>query len=65
MGVWRQPEGLESSVPRAGEPNATAEGTKEEVCVYRRSKVPLLGRGREGGEDHIGIALPVYTQTLR
>ena len=52
-------------MPWAGEPNATAEGTKEEVCVCRRSKVPLLGRGREGGEDHIGIALPVYTQTLR
>ena len=63
--MWRQPEGLGSSKPQVGEWSTTAKGIWEEVWAHRRSKVPLLGRGREGGEDHIGIALPVYTQTLR
>ena len=31
LAVWRQPEGLRSGVPWAGEQNATAEGTQEEV----------------------------------
>ena len=33
-----------------------AEGTQE-VWAHRRSMVPLLGRARGGGADHIGISL--------
>ena len=40
-----------SSVLQAGEWNATAEGTWEEVWAQRRSKAPLLGRARVGGAD--------------
>ena len=38
-------------------PNATGEGTQEEVWACRRSKVPLLGRVRGGGQTAIGISL--------
>lgn len=55
--VWRQPEGLGSGVPRAGEWSTTAEGTQEEVYTCSRSKTPLLWRARKGGLDHIGISL--------
>ena len=40
-----------SGVLQAGEWNTTAEGTQEKVWAYRRSKAPLLGRARGGGED--------------
>ena len=49
--MWRQPDGLGSSVPQAGEQNTVAEGTQEEVWAYRRSKAPLLGRVRGGRVD--------------
>ena len=45
--VWRQPEGLDSSVPWAWKQNVTTKGTREEVWAHRRSKLPLLGRVRE------------------
>ena len=64
MAVWKQPEGLRSSVSWAGEQNTTAEGTWEEVWAYRRSKVPLLGRVREGEADH-HRNLPANRQALR
>ena len=51
MAVWRQPEGLERSVPWAGEWDTTAEGTWEEVWAQRRSKAPLSWRARRGGVD--------------
>ena len=50
--TWRRPEGLESSSPWAGEQNATAKVTPEEVWAHRRSKVPLLERQRKGGGYH-------------
>ena len=43
LAVWKQPEGLGSSVPWAGEWKTTAEGTQEEVLAHQRSKAPLLG----------------------
>ena len=49
--VWRQPEGLGSSGPRAGEQSTTAERTWEEVWACRRSKPPLLGKTSGGGVD--------------
>ena len=49
--VQRQPEGLGSSAPRAGEWSTTAEGTWEENWACRKNKVPLLGRVRGGGVD--------------
>ena len=49
LAVWRQPEGLGSSAPWAGEWNATEEGTQAEVWIHRKSKVPLLGRVRRRG----------------
>ena len=52
MVVWRQPEGLESSVTKAGEWSTIAERTWEEVCAQRRSKAPLLGRARGGTADY-------------
>ena len=56
LAVWRQPEEvvcqrLRSGMPWAGECNATAEGTWEEVWAHRRSKAPLLGRVRGSGAD--------------
>ena len=47
LAVWRRPEGLGSSVPWAGEQNATAKGTREEGRAWRRSKVPLLEEREE------------------
>ena len=47
LAVWRQPEGLGSLVPQAGERNATAEGTLKEVWACRRSKT--IGKGRRRG----------------
>ena len=41
LAVWRQPEGVREWC-------ATAEEAWEEVWACRRSKVPLLGRAREG-----------------
>ena len=52
LAVWRQPEGLGSGVPQAGEQSAIAEGTQDKVWAYRRNKVPLLGRVRGRGVDH-------------
>lgn len=49
-GLWRQPEGLRSCVPRAGERSTTAKGNWEEVWACRRSKAPLLGGQEEGGQ---------------
>ena len=51
LAMWRQPEGLGSSVHRAGLQNAIAEGAREEVWAGRRSKMPLLWRARGGGMD--------------
>ena len=42
---------LGSSVQRAEEWSATAEGTQE-VWALRKSKAPLLGRARGEGKDH-------------
>ena len=64
LAVWRQPEGLGSSVPPAGEQNATAKGTREEVWAHRRSKVPFLGMTRGGGVDHHGN-IPAHVWILR
>ena len=44
--------GLGGGVPWAGEWNATAEGTWEEIWALRRSKGPLSARARGGGVDH-------------
>ena len=55
---WRPPEGLGSSVLRAGEENATAEGTCEEVWASKRGKAPLLGKVRGGGSDSHGNLFP-------
>ena len=44
LAVWRQPEGLGSSVPWTGVQNAISKGTQEEVWARRRGKMPLLGR---------------------
>ena len=53
LAVWRQPKGLRSTVPWAGDSelqtgewNTTAEGTTEEAWDSRRSKAPFLGRTR-------------------
>ena len=62
--VWRQPKGLGSSVPWAGEWSATAEGTQEEVWAWRRSKASLLGRARGVEQITIGISFPAYVRTL-
>ena len=51
MAGWGQSERLGSGAPWAGEQNATAKGTLEEVWAHRRSKMPLLGRAREGNAD--------------
>ena len=51
LAVWRQPEGLGSGVPQAGEQSTIAKGTQEEVWPHRRGKAPLLGRARGGGVD--------------
>ena len=62
LAVWRQPEGLRSNVPSAGEWNSTAEGSREEVWACRRSKPPLLERVRTGRREKqttIGISLHV------
>ena len=48
MAIWRQPEGLGSSAPKAGKQSATAKGSQEESWVCRRSKSPLLGWARGG-----------------
>ena len=64
MAGWRQPEGLRSSVPWAGEQNAIAEGNWEEIWAHRKGKVPLLGRVRGGGEDHYRN-LPAHVWALR
>ena len=55
--VWRQPKGLQSSMLRAGEWKAMAEGTREKVQTCRRDKVPLLGRGEEEGQAAIENSL--------
>ena len=49
--MWRQSEGLGSSVPQAGELKARAKGSQEEVWAHRSSKAPLLGMVRGGGVD--------------
>ena len=64
LAVWRQPERLWSGMPQAGEWNATAEGTQEEVWACRRNKVPLLGRARGGGVDS-HRNLPEHAQAFR
>ena len=43
LAVWRQPEGLGSRVPWAGEKNAIAKGTQEEAWAYRTSKA-IVGK---------------------
>jgi len=58
VAVWGQPEGLRCAVPRAGEWDATPEGTREEVWAHRRGKAPLMGRGEEKGRRH--RKLPVH-----
>ena len=56
--MWRQPEGLGSGVPQAGEQRATAKGTQEEVWAHRRSKLALWGGQEEEGQTAIGISVP-------
>ena len=48
--VWRQPEGLGSVVPQAGEQNTIAKGIQEVVWA-REKQGALLGRARGGGVD--------------
>ena len=50
LAVWRQPEGLRSSVPWAGEHSTIAKGAQEEASAHRRAKVPFGGGARGGGE---------------
>ena len=43
-----------------------AEGTREKVWAHRRSKAPLLGRARGGGEDrHKNLPAHVHTRSQR
>ena len=51
LAVWRQPGGLGSGAPWAGQLSTTAEETREEVWAHRRSKAPLSGRAKRGGVD--------------
>ena len=56
--MWRQPEGLESGVPRAGEWSSSATGNWEAEWACKRSKVLLLGKAIGGGVDcHRNISL--------
>ena len=49
----RQPEGLGSSVPRAGEQSVTAEGTQNLLWAHSRSKaISGEGKRRRGGLPH-------------
>ena len=52
LAVWRQPEGLCSGVPWAGEQSAAAEGAPEEGWALRRCKMLLLGKVKGRGADH-------------
>ena len=63
LAVWKQPEGLESSTPRAGEQSTPAEGTRE-VWSHRKSKEPLLGRQVEEGQTTIGISFSMQGRTF-
>ena len=66
LAVWRQLEGLGSSVPRAGGQNATAKGTWEEVWTHGKRKVPPLGKAREGAVDcHRNIFLCTRTDSQK
>ena len=65
VAVWRQPEGLGSMAPHAGEQSVIAEGTQEKFWAYRRSKVLLLGRVRGGEQTTIGISFPAHLRSLR
>ena len=49
--VWRQPEGLESSVSWAEDQSTTAEGALEKTWAHKRSKVILLGKVRGRGVE--------------
>ena len=62
--LWRQPDGLGSSVPQTGEQNTTAKGSQEEVWDHRRSKLWLLGRVR-GGRVTCHRNLPAQAWALR
>ena len=52
LAVQRQPERAKGQFMQGWGVDATAEGTREAVWVCRRSKVPLLGRGRGEGVDY-------------
>lgn len=49
LAVWKQPQGGVSSVPLALDWSTTVKGTHKENWACSSSKVPLLGRTREGG----------------
>ena len=60
LAMWRQPEGLGSSVPWAGKQGTINKGTWEEVWSHRRSKAPLLGRVRVGGgppQEYLSLSM--------
>ena len=66
LALWRQPEGLGSRAPRAGEWSATARGTQKEDWAGRRIKAPLLGRARgEGADPTMGISLFALVDSWR
>ena len=51
LAVWRQPEGLGSSVPQAGEKNTTAEETLGGGLGQQEKQGAIVGEGerRRGG----------------
>ena len=53
------------AVNHIGQQSTRAKGTREEAWSWRRSKVPLLGKGEEEWQTTIGIAFPAHAWTLR
>ena len=62
LAVLRQPEEIGSSVPWAGEHNATAKGTQKEVWAHRDHS---WGGQEENGQITIGMSFLAYMWTLR
>ena len=63
--VWRQPGGLESSEPQAGEQNTTAEGTRRRSGPTGGARSHSWGGQEEEGWTAIGIYFPTNMQALR
>ena len=65
LAVWRQSEGLSSSVPQVGDQCAAGWGMEHyDRGNHRRSKAPLLGRVR-GGKVYCHRNLPVHARALK